>query len=288
MAKQRGSYPYPIVDFRQLDVASEFSVGSIRVETTPTLIKMSFESKLTDPDLWRHFKARNAGLRVRLSCTATMLVELVEASSIIVGEQSISWELTVPQNKYSGHVSAEFLIVALVDLPAFKFELQHAEYGDTTFYLKRGDVLANGGNKTFDIEKWYDPLNPPLESFIKIIRKPEATGKLEVDFSDDDVIKVLLPSSAHTVLGPRQSLFQSTLIGLTVAPALIYVLAQVKSEDAAAAYMGKTWYKSLSTLVKKHGVEGEDPIDQVQAILNLPFTHGISLLDESVKKIEAE
>jgi archaellum component FlaF (FlaF/FlaG flagellin family) len=217
-----------------------------------------------------------------------MIVELLAATSVIAGGQSISWELTVPQKDYSAQVSAEFLIVALVDLPTFKFERQHAEYGDTSFNLQRGDVLANGGHKTFDIEKWYDPLNPPLESFIKIVRKPEATGRLEVSMDDDDVITVLLPTSAHIVLGPRQSLFQSTLIGLTIAPALIHVLEQVHSEEGESAYRGKTWYKSLRTLLKKHGVESDDPIDQVQAILNLPFTHGIVHLHESVNKIESE
>ena len=288
MTKQRGSYPYPIVDFRQHDVASEFSVGTIRVETTPMSINVTFDSNLTDPDLRRLLDVKKAGLRVRLSCTATMVVELVEATSILVGERLISWEFSAPQNKFSGHVSAEFLIIALVDLPAFKFELQHAEYGGSTFDLKRGDVIANGGNKTFDIEKWFDPLNPPLESFIKIVRKPEMTGKLEVSLDDDDVIKVLLPTSAHAVLGPRQNLFQSTLIGLTIAPALIHVLEQINRADGASAYTGKTWYLSLCTLLTKYGVERDDPIDQVQAILNSPFSHGIVHLHESVIKIESE
>ena len=97
-------------------------------------------------------------------------------------------------------------IIAAAEIEDYRLRSQHPDYGDATFHLQPGDVIADGGYFEFEPDKLFDPLHPPLGSCFRFVSDPRLRKGIGVRFHDDEYVVVEFPperaSSGSARWGP--------------------------------------------------------------------------------------
>jgi hypothetical protein len=273
----RGSYPHPVLDASD-DVDSYFGVSNPAVSPSIDDIELTFEVRTNDPTLVRLLEERKARVSLRWRCSATLATDEYEPQPrlpLADGKQYESW---IDQRQVRGVIIVDIHVLAIEPLPRFRWERQHSDYGDAVFDLRIGDVLADGGSFTFEADKLYDPLDPPIGSCFKFVEAPGLRRGFRVTFDDDEAIFVRLPPEVHRnlrLLAPRPELQISTV----VLPALIQAVSYIQStlKDNSEDLSDRGWFKAISGMVDRLGGFDVPAIEIAQKILDYPVDRTLSI-----------
>lgn len=277
MTAAQGSYPHPVLGNGD-DVSS--SVELLNVVVAPTLddVEVMYELRSTDPDLWRLIEGGVARHSLRWTCSATITTGEVkpELHGRAPGGQTL--RTSIVQQLIRDLVTAEVRVIAAVPIKGHRWVNQHGDYGDATFDIEAGDVIAVAGAFTFSPEKFFDPLRPPIGSCFEFIEKRSARRGLVTDFSKDDVVSVHIPTDAYRAL--NQLVAQPALqIGVVVLPALMSAIQFIKE---AAAYEngedleGRQWYGAIMGAVERNGSLEDSTFELAQRILSNPIDRALA------------
>jgi hypothetical protein len=151
-----------------------------------------------------------------------------------------------------------------------RWQRQHADYGEATFDLKPGDVLADAGSFRFNAEKLYDPLDPPIGSCFKFVRSSSLHKRINLAFDSDEVVQVRIP--AKTYDGFKLFSHRPDLqVALVVLPALMETLDFIKGTRDQEPLDDKAWFISIDQLVADRGGWDQSILDLAQKILESPI-----------------
>ena len=283
MARTRGSYPYPVLD-RSDDVDSEFTMSNTRMMSLVESMQFDFEVQLTDDDLRKQLLQGNAKLVMKWRCAETFRLGQVTPHLVQELARTKKYTVAIPQDEIDGPVNLELQIVAAVAIPEYQLSKQNEDYGDTSFSIQPGDVLALGGYTTVQARKLYDPMQPPLESCFEFKEDEQLPSGIQLEFSNQDHVVVWIASATFrdfVALRSRPD-FQIAAVMLPALMAtLTYMKHEAQPEDLAEE---RAWHKALSKLIEKHKVDSKSVIEQAQAILEDPI--GRSVHEESLDREE--
>ena len=277
MAAMRGSFPHPVLDDSD-DVGS--SIEAINVAVMPSIsdVEIKYEVRSDDPDLWGLIERGVARHSLRWTCSATIATEELTPTLERRVNEGVGLTATIDQGAIRGTVSVELRVVAVEPIPGHRWSRQHAEYGDAMFVIEPGDVIAVCGAFSFDAQKSYDPMRPPVGSCFRFSEKQAHKAGLEVAFDGFDHVEVMLPTDAFNQL--RQLAAQPELqIAVVVLPALMRTIEFIK--DSAGDEQGedlseRPWYRAISDLIGQHGSLEDPALELAQRILDNPADRGLS------------
>ena len=252
---------YPRAEF-QVEIGVERRQGSTSVEVSADF-ELSDSSLL---DLLRQSKARYALLIKSPKTHCRLLLESYRSSI----KQSFS------AGQLSGRVSLAPFLICTNALPAFRSEGWHADFGQRTFDVPAGAVLAEDVDK----EYWIDTADEaPLGSIFG--HKPLDTvvdGHWEVELDQDRVWIVMSAADDARYEAARkrtnnQAEGQYLMNGLYL-PALLSVLKDV--DQNPAEYEGYRWFASLDQRLELVGClplgsPNSNRLADAQKILEHPF-----------------
>ncbi|CAM3698649.1 hypothetical protein [Parendozoicomonas haliclonae] len=270
----RGSYPHPVVDAAD-DVSSDFKVINILVDSSQQDIEITYEIRTDDPDLRRLLDNGSAIHSLRWRCSSTIStgeMEPAEYQRTSTGFRLRAW---LDQQQVKGRVDANVRIIVAKELRNHCWLRQHNDYGDASFDLLPGDVLADGGPFSFDAEKIYDPLNPPVGSCFKFIRSTRHKG-IKAAFDGNETVDVQIPEKTFDnfqLFSHRPDL----QISLVVLPALMETLNFIKSnkESEEEPLDDKIWYREIDQLVEARGGWKQSVLELAQKVLENPIDTAI-------------
>jgi hypothetical protein len=274
----RGSYPHPVLDTSD-DVASYFDVSNVGVSPSIEDIGLTFDVRTDDPTLMRLLGERKVRVSLRWRCSATLATGEHEPRPLMALADGNQYEFWIDQRQVRGVIIADIRVLVLEPLRGFRWERQHSDYGDAVFDLRVGDVIADGGSVTFEADKLYDPLDPPVGSCFKFVEDTKLHRGMLVTFEDDETILVRLPPEAHRnlrLLAPRPELQISTV----VLPALIQAVSYIQNtlKDGSEDLSDRVWFKAISDKAGRlGGFEGQQAIEIAQKILDYPVDRTLSL-----------
>ncbi len=271
MAARRGSYPHPVLDHAD-DVASELVVVNVAVVPTLEDVELTYDVRSDDPDLWALIEQGLARHSLRWTCSATIFTDEVTPEVVRRVPEGVMLRTSIDQQSIRGDVSAELRVVVTERLVGHRWARQHPDYQGAQFDIESGDVLADCGKITFLPDKFFDPLRPPIGSCFEFIEKSTSKKGIDISFTYDDVVKVVLPTDMFRHLG--QLAAQPELqIGIVVLPALMRTLEFIKDVEADSAgedLEGRRWYQAIMDLVSQHGSLDDSTLDLAQRILANP------------------
>ena len=270
----RGSYPHPVVDSAD-DVSSDFEVTNPRIDSSQQDIEVTYDVRTDDPDLRRLLENGGAVHSLRWHCSSTIStgeMTPTEYQRTPTGFRLRAW---LDQQQVKGRVDAHVRIIVAQELKNHRWIRQHADYGDANFDLLPGDVLADGGSFSFDAEKMYDPLNPPVGSCFRFVRRPRHKG-IKVAFEGNETVDVLIPEKTFDKF-QLFSLRPDLQISLVVLPALMETLNFIKSnkENEEEPLGDKVWYVEIDKLVEARGGWQQSVFELAQKILENPIDMAI-------------
>ncbi|MBT3311741.1 MAG: hypothetical protein HN379_07080 [Desulfobacteraceae bacterium] len=251
---QYKSYPYPVLGNSDdvggaLTVKVEYGLNRLEVN-----IQLNFE--LENPYLSELIESGRAEFVAKFDCPSTYYRQSFKCMDV----QSIA----IASEKLSGDVRIDMLICATEEILDYCPTGLHPDYGDNTFNILPGDVLALAGKTGFIAEKDFDPLRMPVGSIMQITQGKFRSGPFQVDF---DCKRILITLSQTDWLAFNQLKGQATQIlqGLIAFPVLVEAI-RVKDNTDFSEY---EWVGRIKTFLLQYPVE-DDPIILAQQLLHSP------------------
>ncbi|MCQ1996863.1 hypothetical protein [Arthrobacter sp. zg-Y1171] len=274
-AAKRGSYPHPVLDASD-DVSTEFQVLNAVVTPTVNDVEVKFQVRMTDPDIQALLDTGLARYSFRWTCSSTIAAGELGATVQQRHVDGATYVGSIDQEDVRRLVIVELRIVAIHAIPNHRLTNQNPEYGNATFSILPGDVLAEGGSFQFEPEKRYDPLMPPVGSCFRFESDPKRTKGIDVKFFDDEYVLVTFPERLQPHFAAAGPEIQ---IGLVVLPALMEAVNFIKaneSSDSSEDLTEKSWYTALFKLISENGSLAHPTFELAQKMLGYPLDTALS------------
>lgn len=176
----------------------------------------------------------------------------------------------IPANKLNGVVEVNCLVRATKPVDRYAVDGAHEDYGNTTFDVAVGDILAVAEGQTFDAEP-QDTLRR-IGSIMLIEESPrDDEHVMEVEFSTDKIRIRLCKEDFRryrelkAITGLASHL--TTTIVLPVLTEALHIIAQGHDE-----FEDLKWYRNLRGRLEEVGLTADDEaLQAAQALLDMPI-----------------
>lgn len=278
-------YPYPVLSSYSNDYkAGKFNVD-IDVVRDGYNLRVDFMATLTSSSLSELIKNGKAKYVYHLECSQTGFRTVIQTDQI-------SETYTVLSKSVNGKLQICSFIVAVEDVVGYSSPDFHEDYQGIPFDIEAGCVMAVGKMTTADISKDIDDLaNTP--SIFSIIRNADTSCKQMLVDMDSRKIIIKLPLNEYYSYKQLSKTpeAQPILNAITVIPALVYVLEELKKQpvDERAQNSDFLWYKTLSKVLLSQfdcDIEGTDfescnCMEIAQKLINNPIEDAFKVLTSS-------
>jgi hypothetical protein len=275
MIIQDRSFPHPVLaPFRDDVMPNDFSVAlTVKPDADNYYIEAHF--MYDNPTLLKLLEAGTAVHALHLECRRNFYRSIFTSSKRIQN-------LTVPASEIVGRVEVSGFIKAQAPITEYRIQGAHQDYGNTTFAVQPGDILAVAESQTFDAFTDYDPLRH-ISSILTVNRSEDSQeGQMKLDTTGDRIIATLsqrdfdryIELKADPKLGPL-------LANQVVVPALLEAVHEISNtgDDEFEIELNKRWFRSIFKKLKDMGIEirppQTPPIEAVQTLLKLPLRRSL-------------
>jgi hypothetical protein len=272
--------PYPLLSPFSTDVIPntfhfDCPQGNIVADRDAWIISGTIRHECTD--LAAHITAGSAVYGLHVECSRTFYRAWFPQTGPEV-------RINLPATQVRGKVELLAMCVANRDLPAYSLPGQHEDYGQATFAITAGDVLAVAPGIEFDAYIDLDPIRR-ISSILDIKRSDQnASGPAKIDFNGDHILVELAQEDyQHYVELRADPSVRGLLSANVVFPAILQAvthLGRLSPEDLREAKDNRRWCRCLATRLEQEQIqpdaEPEDLFPVVQKILKDPVRHGIN------------
>lgn len=260
------SYPHPVLG-NEDDLGGLFKVDfRYELSKEEVVLNPSFNLKnIAIEDLIRKGKA---SFVVEVECRGTFF-----RTSFATRKQAERF--IIPAKFVRERVTVGFFICANEDIRGYRPSQCHPDYDGAIFDLDQGDVLALGGYCSFVAEKSFDPLRPPVSSFMSIMEGPHHEGPMEIDYDREKITIILSKDDWKKYLEVRnQKASMGILHASIVFPALVDAIHQVQKHDSD--YEEMNWFGRLEAILEARSLQEKEPFQAAQKLLENPAARGFA------------
>lgn len=254
------SYPHPVVGNRD-DVPGAAFQAALDMSTDKEAVYLDAVINCSSKTINDLVKKQDAAFVVHVECSNTLFRRAFEF-------QSENHRIQIPVDNLNDTVEVNVFARATRELSAYRVEAAHADYGDVTFDVEKGDILAVGEGQVYYLDPNFDALSP-IGSIMEI-HEAHQDGDLpmRVEYNDEK-IQVILSKRDFADYKLLKSM-EGVSVALTttiVLPVLIEAIriAQGDGDDDLR------WVRALRRRIEgmELKLEGE-PLELAQRILELP------------------
>ncbi len=260
------SYPHPVLG-NEDDLAGSFN-ADFRYELGRKEVALLPAFSIKSPAIEELIRKNRASFFVELECRSTFFRTCFSTRKPLE-------RFSIPAARVRERVTVGFYVCADEDISGYRPSGCHPDYEGTAFDVEKGDVLAAGGFCSFIAEKDFDPLRPPVSSFMAIREGRHHEGSMEVDYDEEKITIELSKSDWREYAGIRsQKTAEGVLHAAIVLPVLVSAIQHIKERNPD--YEGKNWFGRLETILETKGLRERDPLEAAQKILENPITRALS------------
>jgi len=279
MPYNRGSFPHPVLDDTD-DVSATFELFNVTVTPAVEDVEINFQVRMTDPQIQALIDSGEAKYYFRWKCSSTIDSGSLDGAKATPMADSTRYTGWIDQRRIRRTVRISVTVIAAKEIPRYRLNSQHADYGDSNFHLYPGDLIADAGYFEFEPHKLFDPLNPPIGSCFKFVVDQSLTKGLQVRFHDDEHILVCFPPTLLAEFGSLRNR-PDLQISLVVLPALMETISFIRQNDQAGDssedLSDRPWAIIIRDLVDQIGAKDDLPFSLAQRILENPIDRTLSL-----------
>jgi hypothetical protein len=257
------SFPYPVVGNGD-DVVDAAFQAAMSVHDDRVNYYINVKVQCSSSTISKLVKKGDAVYVLHVECGNTLYRSATEFTE---DER----EFMIPGEYLNSTVEVNVVAQAKKDIPKYKVDNAHADYGDATFAVSAGDILAVSEGFTFDADINFDMLRS-MSSIMQIRERDDPEdAPMEVDLSEEKITIYLSHVDfenykiirAHPVLS-------ASLIATLVLPALVEALTAMKGDPSVVE--DTRWYRCLTRRIEQAGYSLDThPLRLAQDILELPI-----------------
>ena len=255
------SYPHPVLGNGD-DLSGVFSVD-FRYELSKQDVALICVFDLKSKAVEELIKKGKASFIVEAECTSTFYRNGFST-------QKTADKFIIPSKLLRERVTVGFYICSNEEIANYQPSDCHPDYKGLKFDIEKGDVLAVGGYCSFIAEKEFDPMRPPLSSFVAVVEGIRHTGPMEIDYSSDKITIELSKADYKNYCDTvREKAVQGVIHASIVLPVLADAIYQVNGRDNDHA--DRNWFGRLESILESKGLANKPPLEAAQIILESPM-----------------
>lgn len=279
IVKER-SFPYPVLAPFSDDVSPNAFTLSVTVRSDADNFYLATNFAYANASIEALIAEGQASHALHIECRRNFFRSLYRfpgrSEQVVLGASDIL-----------GRVEVSGFVVAEQPMQAYRIAGAHADYGDSTFPIDSGDVLAVAPTVVFDAHMDYDPL-VHISSILTVRESDDdIDGPMTLDTTDDRIVVTLARSDYRRYVDlkgdPRLG---SLLANQLVVPALIEAVHEIKAtiEQDDDVEMNKRWYRSIVHKLDQLRIDvrkdDTSAIETAQFLLSFPVRRSLQGLIE--------
>ncbi len=263
------SYPHPVLGNGD-DLGGSFKV-EFRRELSRVEIVLNPTFILKNNAIEELLKKGKAFFATEAECRSTFFRKSFSTNKQI-------GRFSIPATALRERVAVGFYVCAGQDIRGYRPSDPHPDYEGAIFDVDAGDILAIGGHCSFIAEKSFDPLRPPVSSFMSIMEGAHHEGPMQIDYEGEKITIILSKADWKNYLEVRgQKLAEGILHGSIVFPALIDAIHIMRTRGTE--YESMNWYGRLDAILEAKGLQEKDPFEAGQKILENPASRSFKAIE---------
>jgi hypothetical protein len=254
------SYPHPVVGNRD-DVPGAAFQAALETTTDKEAVYVDVGITCSSKTLNELIKKKDASFVLHVECSNTLFRRAFEFSEP-------NHRIQIPSDNLNDAVEMNVFARAMRDLSGYKVASAHPDYGDVTFDVEKGDILAVGEGQVFYLDAPFDALSP-IGSIMEIHEShQDGDQPMRVDYNGQKIQIVL--SKKDFADYKLLKMNDSVTVALTTAiilPVLLEAIHIVKEDGDDDL----RWVRALRRRVESMDLKiDDDPLELAQRILELP------------------
>ena len=247
MRPSNGLTPYPILAPFRDDYQGAHIAVDIDVQMTTEKLSLIVNFKLDDSNMLELIQRGIAKYAVHVECGSTSYRRLFSSTDSSITEE-------IPSGQLSNDFDVCTFVVAVDDIGRFNSPRFHPDYGEESFTVYRGNILAIGDSVNVEINESNYETPPSLIKITKGSERQEVNVQVNTD-SDKYIVVSLEPSLYQLYLQMGEGLYSETVFSLILLPVLESVLSQMaQNQDDQDKY----WFKTIEKLLKANDIALSD------------------------------
>jgi hypothetical protein len=199
-------------------------------------------------------------------------------------QQTSTIAIEISTERIWGRVEVAAFCVAVSDITDYRISGQHSDYGQASFDIRSGDILAYAATEEFDAFLDIDPIRK-ISSILDIKRSPDrVAGPALIDFNGARIEVDLSQTDWRNYIELRSdSAVRGLLASNVVFPAILQAMNYIKALDGQELEDAKNdmrWCRSLVAKLEKAGIPLAGTAEQIfrsaQDVLKEPVHRGLS------------
>lgn len=246
-------FPHPVLSYFSDDVINSDFQASLKSSKTQNTYIFEASCVTSCEGINQLIEDNKARFAFHFECPATRFRKVFT---------SFNTEFTfqLAADFVEGKVQLCSFILAAEDIPEYCLPDFHSDYGNHSFYIKKGDVLAVDAERTFFAEKEIDPLKRIPSIFSVHPDRSENALPIDMDSSGHKIIiKLSEDNFEHYKTISLNQNSQPLLASLIILPALVSILEMIKNEgDQNFDPEECRWYQVIKSRLKELGIDIEN------------------------------
>lgn len=263
------AFPHPVVGLGD-DLSGELRCNTPHFDFGVDNTTLSIDGlEVTNPTIADMVRSQDAAFIARVGCGATYYREAFSAHGPVL-------EHVIPSAKLSGDVEIQVRVCALKRVDGYRPMGLHPDYGDRSFTVQAGDVLALGDEFTVRAEKQFDPLAADISSIMRVARGDREQGPFRVLFQSNQ-IRIELSREDYKRYGLASHAAPGVIHAALVLPVLSEAIAHVQNPAEQDEMMAEAkWYHRLKAMLEARRIENDEtPLAAAQKLLDAPFSRAL-------------
>lgn len=270
------SYPHPVLANGN-DLGGFFKV-ELPYELGRDTVTLSPSLSLKNSGIEDLLKKERVSFVIEVECRNTFFRRSFST-------RKLEEKIAIPSKMLRERVTVTFSICADQNIKEYRPTEPHPDYEGETFSIEAGEVLAVGGQASFIAEKAFDPLRPPISSFMSIMEGSHYEGSMQIDYDTDKITIVLSKDDWKNYLEVRGQA-QGILHSAIVFPTLVDAIHKIKT--TGTEYEGSNWYGRLNAILEAKGLNDKEAFEAAQKILDNPASRGFEGISSLVNSEDQE
>lgn len=272
------SFPHPVVgnadDVPDAEFQATFDFGSDRTSFT---IKVQIQC--SSRTLLKMIAKGTACYTLHVECGNTLLRRSYDFTDL-------DYSVTIPATDLNDTVEVNAFVRAKKAVPAYAVEGAHEDYGDATFAIGSGDILAVGDSRAFEADNSNDPLR--RVGALMEVRRSSKTGDHVMETDErDDKFAILLCEADFVAYDRLKNVshLKDHLTNSLVLPALMEAITLLKGEEDADDIQGKKWARILRGRLDALELGASaTALEKAQMLLDMPIRRAFRSAVEHLDK----
>lgn len=266
------TFPHPVLWRNADDYVRRQFQATLQFEVRDHVPVLSFNFTINEERIAELLRENKASYSVEIYCPTTFVRQSFCPSDSIVDEFALN------KGDLYGRVEVNAFVICTEPVNNYSSPNFNSEFGNVTFDLQPGDVLAEAGTEVYF---WDTELSKPLSTVFTLDANAQIPpGTFELDTSGEKVKIQIRPKDKKRFEQLRVA--NKPLALFAYFPVVADVLRQMQ-ESENGENEEKKWHRAIIHKINESGkdLKSSEPFELAQELLKRPLKHLLSVIPSS-------